>query len=422
MSSASGSAGVSEWRSGYRPLLGAIIGAGCGLSSISFYTHGAFVPAIADDTGWSRGELQLSVTIMILMAVVTAPAVGFLIDRFGPRKIALTSIVLYGAALASLSLAGDHILGYYIGWAVMSIVAAGTLPITWTRVVTAWFDRRRGIALGITLAGTGVAATLAPGFVIWLSAAFGWRTAYVILAATVTAISLPGVYLLFREPVATKTSEHATLPTMTPGLTLQAAMRQRRFWFMAIGLLLVAAGISGLITSLVPMLIDKGFEPAAAGRFAGLIGISVIGGRLITGFLLDRMWAPLVAAVFLSAPAFSAAILLQEQVSQTYLMLAVVIVGLAAGAELDLFAYLASKYFGLRHYGAIYGSLYVAFSIGAGIAPFAFGMVYDFNANYSIALSAVVAMSLVGGLMMLLLGRYPTDPTPASSDGDVILR
>lgn len=399
---------MQEFRRGYKPLTGAVIGAGCGLSSISFYTHGVFVSTISSDTGWSRGDVQLGVTIMILMAIITAPSVGWLIDRFSARRVALTSIPLYGITLASLSFATEALWTYYLAWACMSILAAGTLPITWTRVVNAWFDDYRGIALGITLAGTGIAATLAPSYVVWLISQMGWRSAYVVLAATITAISLPGVFLLFKDPAPGVSDRDVDAPALTAaGMTLTKALGGYRFWVMSIGLLLVAAGISGLITNLVPLLIDKGLTPAVAGRFAGLIGISVISGRLVAGFLVDRFWAPLIAAIFLSAPCFAAMILTADAIAPSLIALSAIIIGLAAGAELDLLAFLASRYFGLRHYGAVYGALYVFFSIGAGLAPVGFGRVYDIFGNYVPILTVVAVMSAVGGAMMLMLGRYP---------------
>ena len=152
----------SEFRRGYKPLLGALIGAGCGLSSVCFYTNGVFVAAISEDMNWSRGAIQVGVSIMILIAVITAPTVGWLIDRYGARRIALISLPLFGITLSGMSLVTDQIWTFYAGWTVMSIFAAGTLPITWTKVVNGWFDDFRGMALGLTLAGTGIAATLAP--------------------------------------------------------------------------------------------------------------------------------------------------------------------------------------------------------------------------------------------------------------------
>ena len=399
-----------EFRTGYKPLIGAVIGAGCGLSSISFYTHGVFVAAISNDTAWSRGQVQVGVTIMILMAVITAPVIGWLIDRYTARRIALASIPLYGLTLASLALTTDEIWTYYVLWACMSILAAGTLPITWTRVVNSWFDDYRGLALGITLAGTGIAATFAPSYVVWLISEIGWRGAYMALAVTITAISLPGVYLLFVEPSRENgdDAEASAAPArQASGMTLRSAISGYRFWALGIALLLVAAGISGLITNLVPLLVDRGLTSTTAAGYAGLIGVSVIAGRLLAGVLVDHLWAPLVAAIFLSAPAIAAIVLTGQDIAPIMIGASALIIGLAAGAELDLLAFLSSRYFGLKHYGAIYGALYVFFSIGAGIAPAGFGRAYDVFGNYNVVLSVVAVMSIIGAALMLTLGKYP---------------
>ena len=404
---------LTEFRSGFKPLLGSAIGAGCGLSSICFYTHGVFVVAIADDTGWSRGQVQAAVSIMILMAVVTAPLVGWLVDRYGARRVALWSMPLFGVTLAALAQASETIWTYYAGWVLMSIVGAGTLPTTWTKVVIGWFDDFRGIALGLTLAGTGVAATFAPRYVTWLIGQVGWQSAYVALSATVMVIAIPSVYTLFRARPQVVPAEGEADMALMEGITFREALSGYRFWVIALSIMLVAAGISGLITNLVPMLTDQGLTAAAAASYAGLIGINVIVGRLLVGFLLDHLWAPLIACVFLGAPSVAAFVLGTENLAPFWIVAAALIIGLAAGAELDLVAYLASRYFGLRHYGALYGGLYVAFSIGAGLAPAAFGRAYDQFGDYDTILSVVVAMSVVGGLLMLTLGRYPERPSVA---------
>lgn len=398
-----------EIRRGAKPLAGAVIGAGCGLSSISFYTNSIFVSAIHNDLGWSVGQLQFGVTVMILMAVITAPVVGGLIDRYTSRRVALVSIPLYGLSLAAFSLTTDEILSYYLLWTSMALLGAGTLPITWTRLVNLWFDRHRGIALGITLAGTGIAATVAPPYVAWLIEELGWRGAYLALAITVTAIALPGVYAFFREPASRDMQANLTQPADVRNVSLAIALRSYRFWALAVGLLLVAAGISGLITNLVPLLVHKGISAGTAASYAGLIGISVIVGRLLAGYLVDRIWAPLVAAFFLSAPAVAAFALSAETLSPAMLAVSALIIGLAAGAELDLFAFLASRYFGLQHYGAIYGALYMFFSVGAGLAPVGFGVAFDVFGNYGPVLYLVAVMSILGGALMLTLGRYSKD-------------
>ena len=404
----------SEFRRGYKPLLGALIGAGCGLSSVCFYTNGVFVAAISEDMNWSRGAIQVGVSIMILIAVITAPTVGWLIDRYGARRIALISLPLFGITLSGMSLVTDEIWTFYAGWTVMSIFAAGTLPITWTKVVNGWFDDFRGMALGLTLAGTGIAATLAPSYVVWLIDIMGWRNAYVALAFTVMAISLPSVYLLFKEPAESQSGKVNQIDAaiskqhlMATGLSVKEALKGYRFWVLSISLLLVAASISGVITNFVPLLTDKGLSFADAARYAGLIGVSVIGGRLVAGFLMDRLWAPMIAAIFLCMPCLAAFILTTGNISPMLLGLSALIVGLAAGAELDLMAFLVSRYFGLKHYGALYGGIYIFFSIGAGLAPAMFGWTYDMFGHYQAVLYIAAISSMIGACLMLTLGRYP---------------
>jgi MFS family permease len=403
-----------EFRRGYKPLLGALIGAGCGLSSVCFYTNGVFVAAISEDMNWSRGAIQIGVSIMILIAVITAPTVGWLIDRYGARRIALISLPLFGITLSGMSLVTDQIWTFYAGWTVMSIFAAGTLPITWTKVVNGWFDDFRGMALGLTLAGTGIAATLAPSYVVWLIDIMGWRNAYVALAFTVMAISLPSVYLLFKEPAESQSGKVNQIDAaiskqhlMATGLSVKEALKGYRFWVLSIRLLLVAASISGVITNFVPLLTDKGLSFADAARYAGLIGVSVIGGRLVAGFLMDRLWAPMIAAIFLCMPCLAAFILTTGNISPMLLGLSALIVGLAAGAELDLMAFLVSRYFGLKHYGALYGGIYIFFSIGAGLAPAMFGWTYDMFGHYQAVLYIAAISSMIGACLMLTLGRYP---------------
>ncbi len=399
---------LKEFKLGYKALLGAMIGAGCGLASISFYTHSVFVTAISQDTDWSRGQIQMGVSIMILMAIVTAPIVGSLVDRFGARIIVLFSIPLYGLSMSSFVLIGDDINHYYFVWTVMSIIAAGTLPVTWTRVVNQWFDNSRGIALGLTLAGTGIAATFGPTYVTSLIQDFGWRKAYLFLALTVSFFSMPAVFFLFKEPIVKNTSNETKTDKVLLGVAFRDALQGHQFWYMGIALIFAAGGISGLITNSVPMLIDKGFTLAEAASYAGLIGLSVILGRLVVGFLLDYFWAPIIAAIFLSSPLIAAIILVGNLDSSLIISLSMIIIGLAAGAELDLLAFLASRYFGLKEYGKLYGSLYVFFSIGAGLAPAAFGRYFDANGDYELLLYIVIITSLISGLLMLKLGPYPS--------------
>lgn len=401
-----------EFKQGYKVLLAALIGAGCGLTSVCFYTNSVFVAAIDADMPWSRGEIQLGISIMILAAVITAPLTGLVIDRFGARAVALVSMPLFALSLIGLSFTGNQIWMFYTGWVVMSVLAAGTLPVTWTKVVNGWFDRARGLALGLTLMGTGIAAAVAPGYTAWLITEFGWRNAYALLGITVIVIAYVPLLLFFREAggvviVRTSSSDAEGANLAPSGLSLKQALKGYKLWALCIALLCVAVGISGVITNLVPILTDRGLPVSDAAHFAGYIGISVIAGRLLAGFLMDKVWAPAVAAAFLGMPLVSAIILQQPLLNETQIMVAALIVGLAAGAELDIMAYLISRYFGLAHYGSLYGFLYIFFSVGAGLAPFVFGRSFDASGSYDFTLHAVAILSATGAGLIITLGRYP---------------
>ena len=400
----------SEFRCGFKPLFGALVGAGCGITSIMFYTHGTFVVAISENTEWSRGEVQFAFTIMSLMALFTAPSVGWMVDRFGPRSVALVSLVGFFIGCLTLSLTGTNLIYYYTGWAVLAVLGAGTLPITWTTLINKWFTINRGLALGITLSGTGIAASVAPSYASWLITQYDWQTAYLLLGATSTAIALPMVYLFFHYPIAvTKTNyDQGNTPDLSEiGLSLKEAVSGYKFWILSISIIFVSGSIAGLITNIVPLLTDKSLSVIEASGYTGLIGISVIIGRLGIGYLMDRIWAPLIAAIFLTLPAIGAMMLVNIELQPLLLSISIILIGLAAGAEIDLFAYLSSRYFGLKNYGVIYGIIFMIFSVSAGIAPAVFGFSFDRYGSYDFIFSVAAILSLMGGLSMLLLGAYP---------------
>jgi sugar phosphate permease len=171
-------------------------------------------------------------------------------------------------------------------------------------------------------------------------------------------------------------------------------------------MLLICGCVAGLITNLVPMLTDKGLPRTEAAGYASLVGISVIVGRLVAGYLIDHFWAPAIAFVFLIAPALTCVVLTGD-VTPGLLTIVVPLIGLAAGAELDMMAFFAVKYFGLRNYGAIYGVQFGFFAIGSGFAPAIFGAVFDSFGGYGPILWISAGAFVVGAFMLLTMGRYP---------------
>ena len=343
--------GVQEFKTGWRPLVGAIFGVGSGLTGIVFYTHGVFVIPITDEFGWSRGETQFAFSFVMISAVITGPFIGILSDRFGARLIALLGLFALSLTFASLSLTNATLSNYYLLWIVMSVLSAGTFPVTWTRGVNTWFDSNRGLALGLTMVGTGIVAAIGPILAVKLISNYGWRDAYFFLGLIILLISLPIVFLFFHEKE--KNINNSEVDTNLDGMNTKLALLNYKFWLLGFSMLFIAYGVAGIITNFVPLLIDKGYKASEAASYAGFIGAMVIVGRLLVGYLVDRVWAPLIAFVFFLLPCIACWVLIQDLPSPFLVTVGALSVGLAAGAELDFIAYMTSRYFGMKNYGRL---------------------------------------------------------------------
>lgn len=397
-----------EFGRGWKIIVGGAIGAAFSISALPFYTLGVFLKPIAAATGWSREAIQWGFAVQMLTLLSVSWLWGLLVDRYGARRVALLSQVGLAAALAGLPLVaaafGPGLTGWYIGWGLVALMGGGTGQATWTRGISGWFDKARGAALGLALFGTGIAAVFAPPIVTAIISARGWPMGYHLLGASVVVIGLPLVALLFHDAPA-PTGDQPPLAGASRG----EALRDRRFWVMLAVFSTVTFGVAGIIPSLVPMLTDRGLDPATAALYAGFAGLSVMGGRVAAGFLLDRFWAPYVAVGFLAIPAAACFLLAGSALPPgPVIALAVTLVGLAAGAEFDLVAFMAGRYFGMKNYGFIYGVQIGGILAATGLAPPIFGHIHGVYGSYDPALMAAGVIFLVAPLFLLTLGKYPT--------------
>lgn len=413
-----------EFRFGWPVVLASAIGIGLGMSPLPFYTIGVFAGPLAEEFGWGIGQIMSALAIFTMGAVFTSPIVGYLTDRVGPRRVVLTSIFLFSLTMMSFSLMGGSITVYLLIWTLLAVFGAGTLPITWTRAVNSWFFEKRGLALGLALIGTGIFGPLAKNYAFFFIENFGWRTAYVAVGALPLLVAWPIAFFLFRDAsdpkVADKVAKmekHTNVgKAVFGGLSLMQAAKDWRFWLLAYSFVPISFAVGGPIPNLETMLGAKGFGAEDAVFLASLIGIAVIIGRVVGGFLLDHLWAPGLAAVVLSLPAFATFMLAQPDIGILTAAIAIMILGAAAGVEYDLMAYLVSRYFGLLHYAAIYGALYGFFALGAGIGPAVFGWSFEQTGSYDRILIISSVLFLAGALPLLLLGKY-RDFKPANDAG-----
>lgn len=402
-----------EFRRGWPIVLAAAVGLACGLGALPIYSLGALTKPMADDLGWSRAEVQAVYSWLTIGNLVAAPALGWWLDRHGVRTVTLWSTAAMAAGYLLIGLATQSLATAYMFAFATAVFGVATTPIAWTRAIVSWFDAGRGQALGFALAGTGVSAALVPSYTVWLVERFGWRGAYVGLATLTLAIALPLAAWLLREPPGASERRAARLAARERAAAAGAVaheervLRNWRFWILCATFVLVGGAIAGVIAHLHPMLTDRGVAPAAAARVAGVIGVAVIFGRIATGYLLDRFWAPGVAFVVLGLPALSCAVLASGAGGVQGSVVAAVIVGLAAGAEFDVMSYLVSRYFGSSRYGLIYAWLYAAFKIAAGIAAPLYGRAFDVAGSYTVVLYGGAGAMLLGAGLLLLLGPYP---------------
>lgn len=392
-----------EFRRGWRIVVAGAVGTAFGISALPFYTLGVFTKPVIAEFGWSREAFQLGFAVQMLGLLAVSWLWGGAVDRVGARRVALVSQLGLGLGLMGLSLT-TSLAHWYVAWGVVALLGAGTSPLTWTRGIAGWFDSARGTALGLALVGTGVTGFLAPMLVTPLIGAAGWRTAYAAMGLSVIVLALPVAWWLFRDaappPGATKA------PLM--GVDRRTALGSARFWVMLGVFTLVTFGVGGIIPNLVPLLTDKGLSAERAAGFAGLAGLAVVIGRVGAGFLLDRFWAPAVAVGFLVVPAVGCLVLAGETLPPPLMIgLSAALVGLAAGAEFDLVAYLVTRYFGMRHYGFLYAIQMGGLLLAGGLAPAVFGRVFDATGSYAPALHAAAAIFALAPLLLLTMGRYP---------------
>lgn len=402
---------AAEFKRGWTIIVVAAIGMAFGLSALPIYSIGTFTKPISEAYGWSRAEVQAIYFWMTVGNLIAAPVLGWLIDQQGVRRVALYSIVGTSMGYAALGLATGPLWSFYVVGFVTAVIGVGTVPITWSRVVVDWFDVARGRALGLALSGTGFAAMLIPPYAAWIIETWGWRAAFVGLAALPALLAFPAAYFLLHDrtgSAARKIEDKAPAPVETEGLDFWTVARGYRFWALNIIFFSIGVCIAGLIAALVPMLTDAGMATGTAATIASVVGAAVIVGRIGTGYLIDRFWAPGVGLILLSLPAISCLILASGGAANVpAAIFCAALIGLAAGAEFDLMSFLVSQYFGQRRYGIIYSCLYAVFKISAGIGAPLFGFAFDTTGSYNTILYLAVGLFIGSSALLLALGKYP---------------
>lgn len=383
-------------------VVGSVFGLLVGNGPIMQFTFGIFLLPVTKEFGWSRSSTASALVVGLTMTAICMPFAGRLIDRYGIRRVTLPALVLFAACLAALGLWATTPATFVALYALMGVAAAGQTPLPYAKAIASWFDDKRGLALGVAMSGVGLGAALVPQWAQWLVAHAGWQYAYLGLAALVLAVGVPAVALAVREAGPAGTARAAG---DAPGLSGGEALKNAAFWKLALAFFAVALATNGTIAHVVPLLVDRGIAAQIAAGAMAFAGLALTGGRLFAGYLLDRLHAPYVATIFVLLPLTGIAMLLAGVPPQVA-PVAIVLIGLGLGAEVDLIAYLLSRYLGIRCFGELYGYLFSVFMLGSGLGPWVMGVAFDSTGSYQLALGGFLAALVLACTLLLRLGPY----------------
>jgi MFS family permease len=399
---------------GWRVVFGSAVGLFWGVP-ISVYSFSVFFKPLMQEFHAGRTAISLAFTLKLIAAALSAAPIGWLTDRYGPRRVILIGTAIFGSILFANRLFSGSIAQFYCFYVLLGFSVGGVGPIPYGSLVSHWFDRFRGLALGLTMLGIGLGAVIMPSVAQTLIARFGWKTAYSILGASVLLICWPVVGYFLEE----KPEDFGLLPDGASartddtedaghGLTALEAWRTRDFWLMGFAFILVSASVQGCVVHMAPLLSDRGFGASAAASGSSLIGSAVMIGRLGTGYLLDRTFAARLASILFAVSASGIALLLLG--NRTAAFAGVFLVGLGLGAEIDLIPYLTSRYFGLLDFGKVYSSAFAAFALAGAFGPLIMGASFDRTRSYSGPLAGFLLATLLASVLMALLGPYRFRP------------
>ncbi len=393
-----------EWRA--HPLLPMAAMFGYSVSVIHIYGINPYIVPVTKEFGWTREQFTWAFSLAILFQAVMAIPLGILVDKFGSRRLGLAGIVMVCLAFAGLSTATADLVWWYVLWAIITLVALPVQATVWTSAVASRFTSARGLALAFTLCGASIAQFAMPPLATTLIGTHGWRTAFWMHGLIWLAVVLPFVFIWFRgaHDVPVKAAE--PFPEKH-GIAFRDGLRSSAYLRLLIASLFFTFTVVALNFQFMPMLSDWGIPPDSAKWYASLIGLASIAGRLGIGWLIDRFDAARIGAVVFLLPVVSALLLLFGREFGATPALVAVLLGFTLGAEVDVIVYLTTRFFGLKNFGALYGGLLGALSVGTALGPLAAARVFDRTGSYDQFFWLAIGLAMLASLALFTLPKPP---------------
>lgn len=382
---------------------------GYATSVIHIYGLSPYIVPVSESLGWDRTTVTFGLTLATLIQALCGVPIGILVDRIGPRPLGVIGVALTCGAFAAIGLGSDgDEMRWYLLWVLMAFATLPVQATVWTAAVATRFEASRGLAFAITLCGASLAQAAFPWLGSQLIASYGWQSAMAVQGAIWAAIAWPVIFLFFRGARDEKDSgDGPVLPSShaAHGVSFLEGLRSTIYLRLLLASFLFTFVALALVVNFIAIHVDAGMEATAAGALAFWIGIFAIIGRLGTGFLLDRLHANLVGAAIFCLPILACLGFLFLGIEGA--LACAVLIGLTVGAEVDVIVYLATRHFGLKAFGALYGGLLVALSLGTALGPLTANLLFDATGRYDQFL-----WGAIGG-MMVSVACLASLPRPA---------
>lgn len=370
-----------------------------GTVGLHAYTSGAFVSALVEQAGYTRAQLSLATLLLSATMAITVPIAALLMDRYGALRVITVAVIGEAVGFLILGATPQVFWAYGAGVVLLALLGVGTTPPGFARIVTSRFERSRGLALGIMISGLAITAITAPSWATWVIAAGGWRAGYWTLAALVLVFGLSGVWLIRSDDQHSLAAAAATRRERTSRGDW-SALRRPLFWLLIVGFLAPGFFSGGYLLHLMSLLQDRGFTAGEAAQVQGLMGFTILLGRLASGAALDRFRAQYVAATAFTISGLGCILLLSS--NPLLASVASLAIGLTIGAELDIMAYVIARYFGLDSFGRLYGLAYAGLIIASGASPLMIALVAG-DGGYSTALVVSSIGTILGAAILLCI-------------------
>lgn len=397
---------------GWPVVLAAFVGMFGNVGPLIYASFAFLVQQFESEFGWARSDVTLAISLLTFSSALVHPAYGRLVDRFGVKWTMIPSLILMGLVLMSVPLFMTQVWHLWAAFVAVAILGVANNTLPFIRLAATWFDKRRGLMIGIVASGTGLGLAILPKITATVVTTFGWQGGFVWYGLFIIFFTTLVMWLC----VVDKPEDIGAKPDGAPvregepetdqrGMEGNDALKTRGFWTLALGILFASFALWGITNQMALLLGDRGMTPGNAALVATVTGLTMSVARLLIGYLLDRFFAPFVAATVFVLTALGFMLLATAGTSPG-VYIAGALLGIGLGAEIELIGYMVSRYFGFRAFGTIYGSVFVGFLLGTSGGPYLYARAQELLGSYDPALWFMVGLMTVTAIMFGTMGRY----------------